>query len=256
METILVIEDDEGLNRGICFAMTKEGYRVLSAQDLYQAGKLFDENSVELIILDLSLPDGDGLDFCKKIRAISSLPIIMLTARDLETDEVIGFETGADDYITKPFSLSVLKVRVSALLRRSAGLLSQNGDTLSHNADSLSHKSDLKEKPPQSKLQWLISHNIRLCKDNMKVYRDVKEIDLSATEYKLLKLFMEHKGQVLLKEQILGAIWDIDANFVDENTLSVNIRRLRKKLEENPSQPKLIKTIHGMGYIWNERIEE
>jgi len=249
METILVIEDDEGLNRGICFTMTKEGYKVLSARDLSQGGKIFDENPVELIILDLGLPDGDGLDFCKKIRALSSLPIIMLTARDLETDEVIGFETGADDYITKPFSLSVLKVRVSALLRRSNGLLSQDARLSSQN-------TDLKEKLPQSKFQWLISDNIRLCKDNMKVYQDAKEIDLSATEYKLLKLFMEHKGQVLLKEQILEAIWDIDSNFVDDNTLPVNIRRLRKKLEEKPSQPKLIKTVHGMGYIWNERNSE
>ena len=235
METILVIEDDEGLNRGICFTMTKEGYRVLSAQDLSQGSKLFGENPVELIILDLGLPDGDGLVFCKNVRTLSTLPIIMLTARDLETDEVIGFETGADDYITKPFSLSVLKVRVSALLRRSTGL---------------------NEMLPQSKLQWLSSHNIRLCKDNMKVYQDTKEIDLSATEYKLLKLFLEHRGQVLLKEQILEAIWDKDANFVDDNTLPVNIRRLRKKLEENPSQPKLIKTIHGMGYIWIERNSE
>jgi len=97
---------------------------------------------------------------------------------------------------------------------------------------------------------------IVLCKDNMKVYQDTKEIDLSATEYKLLKLFLEHRGQVLLKEQILEAIWDKDANFVDDNTLPVNIRRLRKKLEANPSQPKLIKTVHGMGYIWNERNSE
>ena len=230
METILVIEDDEGLNRGICFTMTKEGYKVLSAPNLSQGNVLFNDNPVELIILDLGLPDGDGLVFCKNIRTFSTLPIIMLTARDLETDEVIGFETGADDYITKPFSLAVLKVRVSALLRRSAG----------------------RKEMPQSKLQWLSSHNIRLCKDNLKVYQDTKEIDLSATEFKLLKLFLEHRGQVLLKEQILEAIWDIDANFVDDNTLPVNIRRLRKKLEENPSQPKLIKTIHGMGYIWIE----
>lgn len=232
METILVIEDDEGLNRGICFVLAKEGFHILSAENLSQGGKLFEENSVDLIILDLNLPDGDGLNYCKEIRTFSNLPIIMLTARDLETDEVIGFETGADDYIIKPFSLSVLKARVSARLRKIV---------------------TIKEELSQSKSQWLCSHHIHLCKDNMKVYREEEEIDLSVTEYKLLLLFLEHIGQVLLKEQILTAIWDIDANYVDENTLPVNIRRLRKKLEENPSQPQLIKTVHGMGYIWNER---
>ncbi len=234
METILVIEDDEGLSRGICFALDKEGYRVLVSKNLSQGDQQFHSNLVDLVLLDLNLPDGDGLEFCKEIRKASSLPIIILTARDLETDEVIGFESGADDYITKPFSLSVLKARISALLRRS---LVQ------------------KEEASQGKSQWISSGGIRLCKDNCKVYRDTEEIDLSATEYKLLKMFMEHKNQVLLKEQILEAVWDMEANFVDENTLPVNIRRLRKKLEDNPSQPILIKTVHGMGYLWSEGAE-
>ena len=231
METILVIEDDEGLNRGICFSLNKEGYRVLVAKNISQGFQHFQSNLIDLILLDLNLPDGDGLTLCKEIRKTSSLPIIILTARDLETDEIIGFEVGADDYITKPFSLSVLKARISALLRRS---LIQKAEML------------------QSKFQWLISSNVRLCKDNRKVYRDAEEVELSTTEYKLLKLFMEHRGQVLLKEQILESVWDTEANFVDENTLPVNIRRLRKKLEDNPSQPILIRTVHGMGYIWSE----
>lgn len=235
METILVIEDDEGLNRGISFTLTREGFQVLSAQNLKQGRSLLKENSVSIIILDLNLPDGDGLDLCKEVRRESDVPIIMLTARDLETDEIIGLETGADDYITKPFSLSILKARVSTQLRRTI---------------------TTKEKQMQTKLEWISSHNIRLCKNNMKVYREAELIDLSITEYKILLLFMEHSGQVLLKEQILEAIWDKDANFVDENTLPVNIRRLRKKLEQNPSIPQLIQTIHGMGYIWNERNQD
>jgi DNA-binding response OmpR family regulator len=230
-ETILVIEDDEGLNRGICFLLNKEGYRILTAKDLAEGDRQFQSNQVELILLDLNLPDGDGLEFCKKIRETSSLPILMLTARDLESDEVIGLEAGADDYITKPFSLSVLKARVAAVLRRS---LIQ------------------KEEASGVKFQWLTSGNIRLGKDNRKVFKDTEEIDLSTTEYKLLKLFLEHKNQMLLKEQILEAIWDTEANFVEENTLPVNIRRLRKKLEDNPSQPNRIRTVHGMGYLWNE----
>lgn len=230
-ETILVIEDDEGLNRGICFVLNKEGYRVLTAKNLAEGTRYFQTNLVDLILLDLNLPDGDGLEFCKKIRVAASLPILMLTARDLESDEVIGLEAGADDYITKPFSLSVLKARVAAILRRS--LLQ-------------------KEETSGVKFHWLTSGSIRLCKENRKVFRDTEEIDLSTTEYKLLKLFLEHQNQMLLKEQILEAIWDTEANFVEENTLPVNIRRLRKKLEDEPSQPKLIRTVHGMGYLWNE----
>lgn len=234
METILVIEDDEGLSRGIYFTLNKEGYQVLMAQDLLQGAHLVHVNPVDLILLDLNLPDGDGLEFCKEIRYSSSVPIIILTARDLETDEIIGFEAGADDYITKPFSLSVLKARISALLRR-----------------SLIQKEEL----PQYKFEWIISGRIRLCKDNCRVFKDMEEIDLSTTEYKLLKMFLEHKKQLLLKEQILEAIWDTEANFVEENTLPVNIRRLRKKLEDDASQPRLIKTVHGMGYLWNEGVE-
>jgi len=130
--------------------------------------------------------------------------------------------------------LSVLKVRIAAILRRS------EAGKHEHHANELS---------------WLSSGKIHLCKDTCKVYSGEEEILLSITEYKLLKLFLEHKNQMLRKEQILGAIWDTDANFVDENTLPVNIRRLRKKLEEDPSQPKRIKTVHGMGYLWEEVAE-
>jgi DNA-binding response OmpR family regulator len=234
METILLIEDDEGLSRGIDFTLSKEGYQVLTAKALSQGMRLVQENPVDLILLDLNLPDGDGLEFCKEVRKTSDVPIIVLTARDLETDEIIGFESGADDYITKPFSLSVLKVRISALIRRS--LIQKDGGA-------------------QQQFQWITSGGIRLCKENCRVYKASEELDLSATEYKLLKLFLEHRRQILLKEQIMEAIWDAEANFVEENTLQVNIRRLRKKLEDDPSQPRLIKTVHGMGYLWNEGTE-
>jgi DNA-binding response OmpR family regulator len=235
MDTILVIEDDEGLNRGICFSLKKEGYEVLSAADLTQGRQLLRTKPIDLLLLDITLPDGDGFTFCNEIREISELPIIILTAKDLETDEIIGFEVGADDYITKPFSLSVLKARIAVQLRRS---------------------SLRKEEASQSKLRWLTSADIRLCKDSCKVYKKEQELELSATEYKLLMLFMENKGQILLKEQIIENIWDLEGNFVDENTLPVNVRRLRMKLEEEPSKPKLIKTIHGMGYLWSEGVTE
>ncbi len=230
-DTILVIEDDEGLNRGISFSLNKENYQVLSAKNLAEGRLYLRANDVDIVLLDINLPDGDGFAFCKELRNNSNIPVIILTARDLETDEIIGFASGADDYITKPFSLSVLKARIDVQLRRN-------------------HL--LKEEAGKEKKSWLASGVIRLCKDNCKVYKDQDEIELSNTEYKLLKLLLEHKGQLLLKEQILEAIWDVEANFVDENTLPVNIRRLRKKLEEDASQPRLIKTVHGMGYLWAE----
>lgn len=230
MATVLLLEDDDGLSRGICFSLEKEGYNLLSASNLQIGRKLLFDNTVDLIILDLNLPDGDGLDFCKEIRTTSNIPIIILTARDLETDEILGFYAGADDYITKPFSISVLKVRVSACLRRSNQRDKNKNDS-----------------------NTIISNHIKMQIGTMKVLRNGIEMELSTTEFKLLKLFLEHKGQVLLKEQILEAIWDKDANFVDENTLPVNIRRLRLKLEDDPSTPKYIKTIHGVGYMWEER---
>ncbi len=234
METILVIEDDEGLNRGICFSLEKEGYRVFAADGLHQGKRLLRLHPVDLVLLDIALPDGDGYAFCKELREYSDLPVIMLTARDLETDEMLGFEAGADDYITKPFSLSVLKARIAVQLRRNA----------------------LNREAGQNKPRWLVSADIRLCKDTGKIFKAERELDLSLTEYKLLKLFLENRGHLLLKEQIVEAVWDTEANFVDENTLPVNIRRLRMKLEEEPSRPRLIKTVHGMGYLWNEGVTE
>lgn len=228
MEKILIVEDDEGLNRGINFILKKENYEVLIAFDISTAKKLVQSENIDIIILDLNLPDGDGIDFCKELRQTSNIPVIMLTARDLETDEIIGFETGADDYITKPFSLSVLKVRIASLLRRRFNPLKQAENVI-------------------------LSNDIKLNIENIKVYKKEEELCLSSTEYKLLKYLIENKNKVVLKEQILNILWDVTGNFVDENTLAVNISRVRKKVEDMPSTPKYIKTIHGMGYMWCEK---
>ncbi len=167
------------------------------------------------------LPDGNGMDWCKEIRTYSKIPIIMLTACDLETDEVQGLMSGADDYITKPFSLSVLRARVETVFRR----LETN------------------------KNYTIQSSRFRLDVNLCKFYRADEEIPISATEFRLLNYFMSNAGQILTKERIL-ALWDMQGNFVDENTLSVNISRLRAKIENDPKNPKTIKTIHGMGYVW------
>lgn len=216
MERILIVEDDEGLSRGISFSLRKDGYEVIQASTIQEAQNQLVEVECDLMILDLNLPDGDGLDLCEWSRCNYDFPLIMLSARDLETDEVIGLEKGADDYITKPFSLAVLKARVAANLRK--------------------------------KTRTLSCGPIKIAPDHMKVYKRGELVDLSTTEYKIIKYLMENQGMVLTKEQILQAVWDQDANFVEENTLQVNIRRLRMKLEETPTKPQLIHTIRNMGY--------
>ena len=223
MKTILILEDDENLSRGIAFTFEKDGYHVVSAGSIGEGKKLLEQQKVDLIILDLGLPDGNGMDFCKEIRAYSAVPIIMLTACDLETDEVSGLLAGADDYITKPFSLSILRARVGALLRRT-------------------------EAEGRSMIR---SGKYRLDTDLCKFYHEDNEIPVSITELKLLSFFMANAGHVLSKEQILSVLWDSEGNFVDENTLPVNISRLRAKIGDDPKNPKTIKTIHGIGYIWN-----
>ncbi len=223
MKRILILEDDENLSRGIRFTFEKDGYHVVSAGSIKEGKQMLEQHKPDLIILDLGLPDGNGMDLCKEIRTYSKIPIVMLTACDLETDEVSGLMAGADDYITKPFSLSILRARVEALLRRTEA-----------------------ESP-----HVICSGKYKLDTNLCKFFRGEEEIPISATEYKLLSFLITNAGQVLSKEQILSSLWDNEGNFVDENTLPVNISRLRAKLEEDPKNPQTIKTVHGIGYIWN-----
>ena len=220
---ILILEDDENLSRGIAFTFEKDGYDAVTAGSIKDGKRMLEQHKTDLIILDLGLPDGNGMDLCKEIRTHSKVPIIMLTACDLETDEVSGLLAGADDYITKPFSLSILRARVEALLRR-----------MEAESRHIIH-----------------SGKYRLDTNLCKLFREDEEIPISATEYRLLYFLMTNAGQVLSKEQILSSLWDNEGNFVDENTLPVNISRLRAKLEDDPKNPQIIKTIHGIGYIWN-----
>jgi len=221
MKRILIVEDDENLSRGIAFTFDKDGFHVLRAGTIKSARILYEQNSIDLIILDLGLPDGNGIDFCKTVREKSNVPIIMLTACDLETDEVQGLMSGADDYITKPFSLSVLRARVDVMFRRI----------------ELENNHIIK------------CGQLRLDVTKCKFYKADVEVSISTTEFRLLHYFMSNAGQVLTKEQILS-LWDNQGVFVDENTLPVNINRLRVKVESDPKKPEIIKTIHGLGYVW------
>ncbi|OBR91357.1 MULTISPECIES: response regulator transcription factor [Clostridium] len=225
MKSILLVEDDKSLNRGISFKLNKEGYKVFSSRTIDEAKIILAENSIDLMLLDVGLPDGNGFDFCGEIRKKNDLLIIFLTACDQEIDIVTGLDMGADDYIAKPFSLMVLMSKINALLRRN------------------SNKNQSKK---------IVSGDIVFSITDMKVLKNEEKLFLSRTEIKLLKYLMDNAGQIITKGQLLNKLWDIDNTFVDENTIAVNIRRLREKIEDNPSKPKYIKNIRGMGYIWTE----
>ena len=220
---ILIIEDDSGLSRGISFALEQEGYETLAARTAGEGRRILEREKPDAVLLDLNLPDEDGIDFCRKLREKSEVPVLMLTARDMEVDEIMGLKSGADDYITKPFSLSVLKVRLENILKR--------------------------KKKSEGEEQMLASGEIRLDLQKLRTFRGETELELSMTEFRLLQYFLENKNRVLLKEQILQHIWDAGGNFVEENTLSVNISRLRRKIGGN-----YIRTIQGMGYLWEEAV--
>ncbi|MBS5122883.1 MAG: response regulator transcription factor [Blautia sp.] len=224
---IFLIEDDEALAEGISFMLVKEGYETERFSACSDSRRALEQIQPDLILLDWNLPDGDGLMLCREISEKWKIPILMITARDMEIDQVMCLESGADDYIAKPFSLAVLKARIAALLRRQGNQTEKNGQ--------------------------LISGQIRVDNKEMRAWKDHEELDLSLTEYRLLKYFLENKNQVLLKEQILSHVWDNGGRFVEENTLMVNIRRLRTKVEKDASHPEYIKTVHGMGYLWEER---
>ena len=222
MTKILIVEDDRELQEGLVFALEGEGYSTRAVSGKEEAVRAAALDNYSLMILDCNLPDGTGYEVCREVRKFSGMSILMLTARDTELDEVKALQMGADDYMSKPFSLAVLKARMGNLLRR-------------------------------GKVQDILcSNGITLDRISCRAYRQDKEIPCSSVEFRLLQYFMENRGQVLSKEQILERLWDNQGKFVDDNTVSVNIRRLRMKIEEDPSSPRLIRTVHGRGYIWRE----
>ena len=226
-DKILVVDDEVEIADLIEVYLNNENYSVFKFYSAKEALECINTTNLDLVILDVMLPDIDGYTLCQKIRTRHTYPIIMLTAKDGETDKINGLTLGADDYMTKPFSVAILKARLENLLQR-------NG--------SRKVKSDR-----EAGEAVLISGSIRLYPGGLKAYREDEALDLSLTEFRLLQYFMENKNRVLLKEQILERIWDDRGNFVEENTLPVNISRLRKKIKENH-----IRTIHGMGYLWED----
>ena len=225
MSKILLLEDDVSLINGLSFAFRKQGFELAVVRTLKEANELWGEGKYDLLVLDVSLPDGTGYEFCKKVRQVSKVPIIFLTASDEEMNIIMGLDIGGDDYITKPFKLGVLVSRINALLRRAKGFNSTDTE--------------------------LQSNGIKVLMLQGQVFKNEKLIDLTAAEYKLLCLFMKNPNVVLTKEQILDKLWDCEGNYIDSSTLTVYMRRLRMKIEDNPSEPQMLLTVRRMGYKWN-----
>ena len=224
MGKILILEDEQSVNRGISFSLDKAGHQTCSCYTVGEAKMQIVSFQPDLVICDINLPDGNGLDFMIWLRQQVNAYTICLTALGQEMDQVLGYESGADDYVTKPFSLSILLLKIEAFFKRRA-------------------------KDAGTGILYSGSLSIDLSK--MRLLAGDVEISLSKNEWRLLSLFLNHSRQVLSKRQILENVFDLEGEFVDENTLAVNIRRLREKIEENPAKPVYIKNIRGMGYVWD-----
>ena len=225
MSRILLLEDDLSLVNGLSFAFKKWGFSLDVARTLLEAERLWEDGTYDLLVLDVALPDGSGFAFCKKVRQISKVPIIFLTASDEEMNIIMGLDIGGDDYITKPFKLGVLESRINALLRRAKDFGSADTE--------------------------LVSNNIRICLLKGQAFKNGELLDLTAAEYRLLCLFMQNPNVVLPRERILEKLWDCEGSFIDSGSLTVYMRRLRMKVEDNPGEPQMLVTVRGMGYKWN-----
>lgn len=270
MGCMLVLEDEESVNRGITFSLEKAGHEVWSCGSIAEAKRVVDGKSgglmkrdsdrnadrnanrnadgnadktadrtadkiadrvvPDLVICDINLPDGSGLEFIKWLRREKGLKsyVICLTALDQELDQVMGYESGADDYVTKPFSLSVLMLKIDAYVKRNTVKMAK---------------------------KRLCSGNLAVNQNEMRLEVQGQEISLTKNEWKLLNYFLLNPKQILSKQQILENVFDIEGTYVDENTLAVNIRRLREKIEEDTANPSYIKNIRGLGYIWNQEVK-
>lgn len=225
MTKILLLEDDLSLINGLSFAFRKQGFEADISRTIKEADMLWTDGKYDLLVLDVSLPDGSGFAFCEKVRQVSKVPIIFLTASDEEVNIIMGLDMGGDDYITKPFKLGVLISRINALLRRAKDFGTADTE--------------------------LQSNGIKVLLLQGQVYKNGALLDLTAAEYKLLCFFMQNPNIVLSKEQILDKLWDCEGDYIDNNTLTVYIRRLRIKIEDNPGEPQMLLTVRRMGYKWN-----
>ena len=222
MRKLLLLEDDTALGEGIRLALKSGETEITLCRTLSEGRRALGQSAFDLLILDINLPDGSGLELLEQVRKTSDVPVILLTANDMEMDVVTGLEAGADDYITKPFSLAILRARVNAQLRRSIPV----------------------------KTSCIEIDRFQFDFDRMEFHRDGQSMELSKTEQKLLRILVENRGQTLSRATLVDRIWTDGAEYVDENALSVTVKRLRDKLEDTPSSPQYLKTVYGIGYTW------
>ena len=222
MRKLLLLEDDTVLGQGICLALKSSETDVTLCRTLSEGRQALGQSAFDLLILDINLPDGSGLELLREARQSGNVPVILLTANDMETDIVNGLESGADDYITKPFSLAVLRARVNTQLRRGTMV-------------------------PESVVEM---DGFAFDFDRMEFRKNGQSIELSKTEQKLLRVLVENRGQTLTRASLVDYVWTDGAAYVDENALSVTVKRLRDKLEDVPSKPQCLKTVYGIGYTW------
>lgn len=218
---VFLLEDDEAIGIGLKYSLENEGYTVTIATSVKSAFEIINKEKFALYILDLTLPDGSGYDVCKKIKSIGDFPVIFLTAYDDEVNVVMGLELGADDYISKPFRVKELIARIKSVLRR-------------YNRES---KGIIK------------IGNVLISTNKATVFKNGQEVILTAMEYKLFLILLNNRGNILSRNKLLEYIWDVEGDFVNDNTLTVYIKRLRDKIEDDPSAPMIIKTIRGLGYV-------
>ena len=218
---ILFVEDDDAIALGLIYSLEKEGYQITHYKTQKEAINALSEQSVDLLLLDVGLPDGNGYEICRYAKSKQEVPVIFLTAMDDEVNIVMGLDIGGDDYITKPFRIKELQSRIRSVMRR---YQKQEDDGI-------------------AKIRDIIINT-----KTGKVYKNNTEILLTALEYRLLLVFLNHQGQILSRSQILEGIWDVAGNYVNDNTLSVYIKRLREKLEDDPGDPLIIVTVRGLGY--------
>lgn len=219
---IFLLEDDEAIGIGLKYSLENEGYTITLTRSFAEAERIIEKQTFALYILDINLPDGSGYDICRKVKEKGDFPVIFLTAYDDEVNVVMGLDIGADDYITKPFRVRELVARIKSVMRRCG-----------------------KDKAEPTVKLGNVSVNL----NEARVTKDNEDVILTAMEYRLLLTFINNRGKVLSRNKLLEEIWDVDGDFVNDNTLTVYIKRLRDKIERDPACPTIIKTVRGLGYV-------
>ncbi len=231
---LLLLEDDDAIAMGLKYSLEKEGYEVICAKNKLEALNAWQDTFFDLCILDINLPDGNGYDVCRFIKSKEDVPVIFLTASDAEVNVIMGLEMGADDYVCKPFRIGELMARIKTVLRRTG----RNKDSEAGGNDGILEIKNVRIHTGEAKVGIV---NETTGKEDM--------VELTALEYRLLLSFYNNRGTVMTRSRLLENMWDVNGDFVNDNTLTVYIKRLRDKIEKDPADPQIIKTVRGIGYI-------